>query len=289
MKNIKNILMIMALSLLFVFGCSNGNNEGAETEKESSAEETTQSETPETIKIGITAVSKISYDAIEPLYNEMGYTTEPVMFDSNPVVLEAVNSGEVHIGLGQHKKFMETFNNENNGDLAMVQPYAYYTGIGLYSDKYDSVEEIPDGAKIAIMNDPQNRGIALRILEDQGLITLADNVENPTVADITENPKNLEIIEVEQNQAVSSIQDVDAATVFFTHMSNAGLDPNEYIARDVDMINYPMGPIVRAENKDATWAVDYAKCFKDDEVRSKIDEQLPGVFEYYEDDSEVSE
>ena len=78
----------------------------------------------------------------------------------------------------------------------MVKPYGMYTGIGLYSNEYTSVEEIPDGSQIAVMNDASNEDVALRILEDADLIKISEDVELATVADIVENPKNLEIIEM---------------------------------------------------------------------------------------------
>ena len=95
-------------------------------------------------------------------------------------------------------------------DLAMVKPYGMYTGIGLYPEKYNSVDEIPDGSEIAVMNDATNEDVALRILEDAGLIKISDDVELATVADITENSKNLDIIEMEQAQTVTALDDMAA-------------------------------------------------------------------------------
>ncbi|WP_101772236.1 MetQ/NlpA family ABC transporter substrate-binding protein [Peptostreptococcus faecalis] len=241
------------------------------------------------IKVGGTAISQVTYEAIKPEYEKLGYTTEFVMFDSNPVVLEACNSGEVDIALGQHKKFVESFNESKGADLDMATPYGYYTGIGLYSEKYKSVDDIPNGSEIAIMNDPMNMGIALRILQDSGLIKLNDKIESPTVADIVENKKNLKIIEMEQAQTVTALKDMAGACIFFTHMSNAGKDPASYLARDKDMINFPMGVIVKKENAESKWTTDFAKLFKEESVKEKVDKKYPGVFEFYKSDDQVKE
>lgn len=243
----------------------------------------------EKITIGVTSISNVTYEAIKEDFEAQGYETEIIMFDSNPVVLEAVNAGEIDMALGQHKRFVESFNENNNGDIGMVKPYGYYTGIGLYSDKYEDVSEIPEGASIAIMNDSMNMDVALRILEDIGLIKLNEDIAQATVADIEENTKNINIVPMEQAQTVQAITDMDAATVFFTHMSNAGLEPESYIARDQIMINYPMGPIVKNENLEADWAVAFAECFKLENVQEEINEAFPGVFLFYEDDSQVKE
>ena len=246
-------------------------------------------EEKEVIKIGVTSVSNIMYEAVKEEYEKLGYKTEAIMFDTNPVLLQAVASGEIDVSLGQHKYFVDNFSEKQNTDIRVVKPYAFYTGIGLYSEKYNKLEDIPDGATIAIMNDSMNMNVALRLLEDAGFIKVKDDVAFATIADIVENKKNLKIIDMEQQQTVSAFKDVDAATVFFTHMSNAGLDPESYLARDNVMKNYPMGPIVKGEHAEEDWAVDLAKCFKLDNVRKSIDEKLPGVFKFYEDDSEVEE
>lgn len=239
------------------------------------------------VVIGGTTISQVTYEAIKPHFEKQGYTTEFVVFEGNPVVLEACNSGEVDMAIGQHKKFVESFNENNDGSLAMAKPYGYYTGIGLYSEKYTSVDELPEGAQIAIMNDAMNMDIALRILEAEGLIKIDESVDLATVADIIDNPKGLKIIDVDQGQTVTSLKDMDAACVFFTHMSNAGLNPASYIARDTQMIKYPMGVIVNAADAQSDWAVAFAEGFKIAEVRDAINDTFPGVFEFYEDDAQA--
>lgn len=275
LKKILGIMSAIIMTVAFATGCSKSSTEVEKDKKH--------------IVVGGTSISEVTYQAIKEKYENMGYTTEFVSFDSNPVVLEACNNGEVDISLGQHKKFVSSYNESNNGDLDMVKPYGYYTGIGLYSEKYSSVDEIPKNAKIAIMNDAMNMDIALRILEDVGLIKIDESVKNATVADIVENPKNISVIDMDQAQTVTSLKDMDAACVFFTHMSNAKKDPAKYIARDNKMIDYPMGVIVKKENSNADWSVDFAKCFREKDVQKEINDAFPGVFEFYTDDNQVKE
>ncbi|WP_291569341.1 MetQ/NlpA family ABC transporter substrate-binding protein [Clostridium sp. UBA4548] len=235
------------------------------------------------IKVGGTEVSKVTYDAVEKEYSKLGYKTEFVLFDSNVLSITAANDGQVDISMGQHKKFMETFNKGQNENLNMVEPYGYYTGIGLYSEKYKSVEEFPNGAKIAIMNDAMNMDIGMRVLQDAGLIELEKNhTGSYTITDVTKNPKNIQIIDMEQAQTVRSLQDMDGALVFFTHMFNAKKDPSKYLVRDKQSVDYPISPIVKAENKDKQWAIDFAKALKVKSVRDEIDAKFPGVFTHYE-------
>ena len=288
MKKLFSLLTLMFAGVLLV-GCAGSNDSASSGENEESQETQETSEEKTSITVGGTAISVNFYEAIKDKYEELGYETEFVTFDSNPVVLEALSSGEIDMALGQHKRYMETFNENNDATLDMVQPYGMYTGIGLYSEEYGSADDIPDGAEIAVMNDPMNENIALNILQDEGLIELREDTDEATVADIIENPKNLSIIEMDQAQTVTALEDMAAATVFFTHMSFADKDPADYIARDQVMINYPMGVIVQADEASSNWAVEFAEFFRDSEVQDEITETFPGVFEFYTSDDQVEE
>ena len=72
-------------------------------------------------------------------------------------------------------------------------------------------------------------------------------------------------------------------------MSNAGKDPSTYLERDKDMINFPLGVIVKKENVDKKWVVDFAKLYKDKSVQEIINQKFPGVFEFYISDDQVKE
>lgn len=235
------------------------------------------------INIGTTETSEPILRAAADLMKEKGYEVEISLFDNNTLCVTAANDGSTDGTFNQHIKFIESFNSANDGDLVMVQPYAYYTGIGLYSEKYNSLEEIPDGATIAIMNDAMNMDRGLKMMQDAGLITLGEKGEmGYTILDIIDNSKNLNFLDMEQSQTVRSLPDVDAAIVFFTHMSNAGKDFTTYLYRDQDAADFPMGLSVKEVNKDQTWAKDLAECLTTDEVKDVVIETFGGVFEFYD-------
>ncbi len=86
--------------------------------------------------------------------------------------------------------------------------------IGLYSHKFKSVADLPEGAVIGVPNDPSNEGRALKLLEAQGAIKLKPDAGIlATTADITDNPKKLEIKELDAGIVGRSIDDLDAAVV----------------------------------------------------------------------------
>ncbi|MCV5688883.1 MetQ/NlpA family ABC transporter substrate-binding protein, partial [Escherichia coli] len=87
-------------------------------------------------------------------------------------------------------------------------------------------DEIQDGARIAVPNDPTNLGRSLLLLEQQGLITLRDGVGLlATVRDIVGNPKNIEIIELEAPQLPRSLDDVTLSIINTTYASSIDLSP----------------------------------------------------------------
>jgi D-methionine transport system substrate-binding protein len=101
-----------------------------------------------------------------------------------------------------------------------VEPY------GLYSAKYKSLAEIPDGATIAVNNDPANQGRALLLLQANGLIQLSPSAGiRGTPRDIVSNPKNLKFQELEAAQLPRSLPDVDAATINGNYALEAGFNP----------------------------------------------------------------
>jgi D-methionine transport system substrate-binding protein len=97
---------------------------------------------------------------------------------------------------------------------------------GLYSVKYKNINDLPNGASIAIPNDPSNGGRALLLLQAKGLITLKDGAGlTATPRDIIGNPKNFRFQELEAALLPRSLQDVDAATINGNYALEAGLNP----------------------------------------------------------------
>ena len=134
------------------------------------------------------------------------------------------------------------------------------------------------------MNDAMNMDKGLRMLEDAGLITLDKSKnEQYTLLDIKENPRNIEIIEMDQAQTVKSLEELDGAVVFFTHMRNAGKDYTTYLFRDQDAKDYTIALVVRKGNENAPWAIALAESLRSEEAGKVIKEYFGGVFTIYED------
>lgn len=264
------LVLLLVISILALAGCNNGDKSDG---GKSAAKKTD-------ITIACAETTQALVDAVVPVMAEKGYNVTYKLFDNNKNTLVAANDGSVDSVMVVHKPFMENFNQANNGDLVMLQPYLYTVGMGLYSERYKNVAEIPNGATIAIMNDAMNMDRGLRILSDAGLITLKDNVDKYSLLDIVNNPHNFKFKDMDQTQTVRSLADVDASIAFFSHMRNANKDFKSYLIRDKHPENYPQGVVVKAENSDAQWAVDLVSAFRSEKVRKFSEEHYGGLYEY---------
>ena len=98
---------------------------------------------------------------------------------------------------------------------------------GSKSDDSDGATTI----QIAVPNDTTNEARALLLLQDNGIIKLADGAGiTATKADIAENPKNLDIVELEANQLPVRLADVDMAVINGNYAIDAGLKVADAVA-----------------------------------------------------------
>ena len=153
-----------------------------------------------------------------------GITLKVVEFTDYVQPNVALITGDLDANFFQHIPYLES-NAEWSAKLVSafgvhVEPF------GLYSSKYKSINNLPNGATIAIPNDPSNGGRALLLLQAKGLITLKAGVGlTATPRDITDNPKNFHFRELEAAQLPRSLQDVDAATINGNYALEAGFNP----------------------------------------------------------------
>ncbi|GAP13326.1 ABC-type metal ion transport system, periplasmic component/surface antigen [Longilinea arvoryzae] len=137
----------------------------------------------------------------------------------------ALADGTIDANFFQHVPYMEDFGKQHNLDLVAVVA-VHIEPLGIYSNKIQSLSDLPDGAVVAIPNDATNGGRALKLLEANGLLKLKDGVGYAaTVQDIVENPKHLDIKELEAAQLVRALDDVSIAVINGNFAIEAGLKP----------------------------------------------------------------
>ena len=141
---------------------------------------------------------------------------------------KALQNGDIDLNAFQHYTFLNAWNKANHGSLVAIGN-TYIAPIRLYSKKYKSIKDLPQGATIAVPNDASNESRALYVLKNAGLINLKKGVKLATVTDITSNPKGLKIKEVSAEQTARVIDDVDASIVNNTYAVPAKLGDKQTI------------------------------------------------------------
>lgn len=152
-----------------------------------------------------------------------GYTLKVQEFTDYVTPNEAVEAGEIDANFFQHVPYMDSFNQEKGYHLVSVVG-THVEPLALYSKKFDSLAALPDGATIAIPNDPTNEGRALLLLQSAGLIKIDDAAGLTAVpADITENSKKFKFQEIEAASLPRVLADTDAAVINGNYAIPAGL------------------------------------------------------------------
>lgn len=276
----KGLLFTGVLSAgLLLAACGNGSESA-----ESTATESVASSEDAVIKVAshttpMTDIVELAAEVVEE-----PYTIELVEVSDNIQYNEAVLNDEADASFAQHEPFMEVFNEERNGDLVAIQPI-YNAVVGFYAPEYESIEDIEDGAEVAIPSDMTNEARALHILDAQGLIDVPDETF-VTVDDITENDKNLNFTHVDLLNLNASYQDgVDLVFNYPTYISEIGLTPEEALFLEEDDSNrFALQIVTREGNADSEKIQALKAAFTSQEVYDYLEElaasgHLEPVFE----------
>ncbi len=181
-------------------------------------------------------------EVVKELLAEEGYELEIVTFTDYVQPNLNLEEEDLDANYFQHQQYLDQFNEERGTHLVSVAD-VHYEPMGIYPGQSSSLEDLPDGATIAVPNDVTNEARALILLQDQGLITLDPEAGiEATPLDITDNPKNLEFVEVESAQLPNVLQDVDLAVINGNYALQGGLtisgdaiateDPDSEIIQD---------------------------------------------------------
>ncbi len=220
MKRFRSLTALAAISALTLSACANSDS-GSEASSDPSAAGVTK------IVVGASPVphANILNFVSENLAADAGI--ELVVKEYNDYVLpnEDLQAGDIDANFFQHIPYFDeqveakgfTF---DRGEGVHIEPY------GIYSNKIKDLKDLPDGAKVAVTNDPSNQARALELLVANDIITLKD-IENPTIYDVDKNPKNVQFVEAEAPAVPKLLPDVDIAIINGNFALDNGLVPSK--------------------------------------------------------------
>lgn len=216
----KKIAALLLVGLAFV-GCGDGKKDGESTAQGQNVGQ----DSKVVLKVGATPVPHAEIlEFIKPDLEKEGIDLQIVQFTDYVTPNSALNDGSLDANFHQHKPFLDLLINDRGYTLTPIANI-HVEPIGLYSSKFKNIDELPNGAVIAIPNDPSNGGRALLLLEAEKLIKLADSTNlQATELDIVENPKELKIKPVEAALLPRTLGDVDAAVINGNYALQAGLN-----------------------------------------------------------------
>lgn len=164
---------------------------------------------------------------VAPTLKNQGIEVKVVEFSDYVQPNLSLADKELDANFFQHKPYLDEFA-ESRGLKLESLVAVHIEPMGVYSKSVKKVEDLAEGAKIAIPNDPTNGGRALKVLETAGLIKLkADAGILATPNDIVENPKKLSFLEIEAAQLPRALDDVAAAVINSNFALGANLNPTK--------------------------------------------------------------
>lgn len=206
----------------------------------------------EALKVGTTAAFAIPLEAAVSEAKKQGLSVELIEFSDWIAPNVSLASGDIDVNYFQHIPFLENAKAAAGFDLVPYAP-GIINNVGLYSKKYKSFDELPQGASVAIANDPINSGRGLQLLAKAGLISLKPGVGYKAgEEDIIANPKQLKILQVEAVQLVRAYDDADLVQGYpaYIRLANTFDAASALLFDGLDHKEYVIQFVIRAQTKD---------------------------------------
>ena len=289
MKKFTKIALTLALVLGFS-ACGAKNNEKAQdskqeakTEEKAKPEEKSGKKDSGVIKIGVVGeYNDVLKEVIKRYEKGTGKKAELVVFSDYSQPNEALLAGDIDLNAYQHYKFLEEFNQSKGSDLVSIGN-TMLAPIAIYSNKIKSLDELKEGDKVALPNDPSNGSRALFLLQEAGLIKVDGNPGDIiTIDKVKENPKKLKLVEMDASQTPRSLDDCQVAIVNDTFALDAGLDKNTAIFKEnpkTDSVKQYINLIAaRKEDENNEDYKEFVKYYQTEETKKDMEKITKGTW-----------
>lgn len=232
----------------------------------------------DTIKVGVTAGPHAQVmEHVKQVAAQNGLNIQIIEFSDYVQPNAALAAGDLHANSYQHAPYLDAQVQDRGYKLVKLANTVNFP-IGLYSKKIKKLDELKQGAKFGIPNDPTNGGRVLLLLQDQGLIKLKPNAGlKATPLDVVANPKKLKFVELDAAQLARSLDDLDASAINTNFAISAGLNPKQdAIAMERADSPYVNLLVVREADKNTAWATQLVKAYQSASTRAFVEKQFQG-------------
>lgn len=257
----KYVFGVVALSFaLFFSACGNGE------------------QSKQTLVVGATPVPASEIlEFAKLLLAKQGVDMRVQVFTDYVMPDVALDDKSTDANLYQHKPYMEAQNTQRGFKLVSLAP-VYVVPLGFYSKKYTKLEDIPNGADIALPSDSSNLARALILLHDFGVITLKDpsNLASTIESDIVQNPKNLRFQPIEAAALPRALPTLDGAVINANYALQAGMSIKEAFFHENEKSEYVNVLVAREDNQDDERIIKLKEVLLSKEVADFILEKYKG-------------
>ncbi len=273
----KGLLTVLGTATLALGACGNQASESTATSEDEAASGLLEDGV---LTIGVTAgPHEEIFELIKEKAAADGLDIELVVFNDYIAPNTALADGELDLNSIQTGPYLETVIEDTGYEF--TKAFENITiPMGIYSEQYDTVDELQEGDTIAVPNTPSQEGRALLVLERAGVITLPEGLGiAATVDDIEENPLNLNFITGDPAQFIAQLPDVAAAGINSNYILDAGLSAEELAIamedpEDTTWVNWVVS---RTEDAEDPVIAELEEYYKTDEVKTFIEETFKGA------------
>jgi len=233
------------------------------------------------IKVGtISGPDAQIWQVVQKVAKREGLNVKVIEFNDYIQPNAALDAGDLDANSFQHQPYLDS-QIKQRGYKIVNAGLTYISPLGVYSKKLKSLKDLPQGAKVAVPNDPSNENRALLLLQSQGVIKLkagaGANGNNATALDVAENPKKVKLVELDAAQLPRTLADVDAAAINTNFALAAGLQPTKD-AIALEDVHSPYANLiaVRAKDKDQPWVKKLVSAYQSEDVRQFLKSEFKG-------------
>jgi D-methionine transport system substrate-binding protein len=282
-KKMKKFLSFLVLSVFVLALAACGSKEETTSKNKTANEDAAEESETVTLTVGASnGLHDLILEQAKPILAEQGIELDIKSYQDYVMPNQDLDSGDLDANYFQHIPYLETEIKDKGYDFVNAGGI-HIEPIGVYSKKYKSLDELPEGAQIIISSSVPDHGRILSLLEKEGLITLKEGVEKTeaTIDDIVENPKNLEFdtqYEASLLPQIFNNEEGDAVLINSNYAIDAGLNPIEdSIAIEESDSPYVNVIAVRSgdENKEAIKAL--VEVLRSEAIQNFILEQYEGA------------